>query len=75
VGLERGPLSLGSTSEELRGRKSSGSGLEAENMAVGIRHADNVAPSIRMLLRSEACYFARIALNVPLTLHGKLART
>jgi hypothetical protein len=28
VGLERGPLSLVSTSEELLGRKSSGSGLE-----------------------------------------------
>jgi hypothetical protein len=28
VGLERGPLSLVSTIEELRGRKSSGSGLE-----------------------------------------------
>jgi hypothetical protein len=29
VGLERGPLSLLSTVEELRGRKSSGSGLES----------------------------------------------
>jgi hypothetical protein len=29
VGLERGPLSLGSTTEELLGRKSSGSGLES----------------------------------------------
>jgi hypothetical protein len=29
VGLERGPLSLLSTAEELRGRKSSGSGLES----------------------------------------------
>jgi hypothetical protein len=28
VGLERGPLSLVSTAEELLGRKSSGSGLE-----------------------------------------------
>jgi hypothetical protein len=28
VGLERGPLSLDSTIEELLGRKSSGSGLE-----------------------------------------------
>jgi hypothetical protein len=28
VGLERGPLSLVSTTEELLGRKSSGSGLE-----------------------------------------------
>jgi hypothetical protein len=37
VGLERGPLSLVSTIEELLGRKSSGSGLETENTAVGIR--------------------------------------
>jgi hypothetical protein len=29
VGLERGPLSLVSTTEELLGRKSSGSGLES----------------------------------------------
>jgi hypothetical protein len=28
VGLERGPLSLTSTTEELLGRKSSGSGLQ-----------------------------------------------
>jgi hypothetical protein len=47
VGLERGPLSLVSTTEELLGRNSSGSGLESENMAVGIRHADHVEPSIR----------------------------
>jgi hypothetical protein len=46
VGLERGPLSLVSTTEELLGRKSSGSGLESENTAVGIPHADNAAPSI-----------------------------
>jgi hypothetical protein len=46
VGLERGSLSLVSTVEELLGRKSSGSGLEDENTAVGIRHADHVAPSI-----------------------------
>jgi hypothetical protein len=46
VGLERGPLSLVSTTEELLGRKSSGSCLETENTAVGICHADHVAPSI-----------------------------
>jgi hypothetical protein len=40
VDLERGPLSLVSTIEELLERKSSGSGLEAENMAVEIHHAD-----------------------------------
>jgi hypothetical protein len=45
MGLERGPLSLVSTTEELLGRKSSGSGLE--NREYGIRHADHVAPSIR----------------------------
>jgi hypothetical protein len=47
VGLERGPLSLVSTVEELLGRKSSGSGLENREYGVGIRHADHVAPSIR----------------------------
>jgi hypothetical protein len=36
VGLVRGPLSLVSTTEELLGRKSSGSGLETEITAVGI---------------------------------------
>jgi hypothetical protein len=46
VGLERGPLSLLSTIEGLLGRKSSGSGLEIENTAVQIRHADDVPPSI-----------------------------
>jgi hypothetical protein len=46
VGLERGPLSLVSTTEELLERKSSGSGLETENMAIGICHANHVAPSI-----------------------------
>jgi hypothetical protein len=35
VGLERGPLSLVSTTEELLGRKSNGSGLETENTAEG----------------------------------------
>jgi hypothetical protein len=35
VGLERGPLSLMSTIEELLERKNSGSGLETEITAVG----------------------------------------
>jgi hypothetical protein len=35
LGLERGSLSLVSTTEELLGRNSSGSGLEIENTAVG----------------------------------------
>jgi hypothetical protein len=34
MGLERGPLSLVSTSEELLGRKSSGSGLETEFLSM-----------------------------------------
>jgi hypothetical protein len=49
VGPELDPLSLVSTVEELLGRKSSGSGLETENTAVGIRHADHVLPSIRKI--------------------------
>jgi hypothetical protein len=61
VGLERGPLSLVSTTVELHEGKSSGSGLEHENTAVEIRHADHVAPSIRkrwhLLCRQAA--FAR----------------
>jgi hypothetical protein len=47
VGLERGPLSLVSTTEELLGRNNSGCGLEIREYAVGIRHVDHVAPSIR----------------------------
>jgi hypothetical protein len=46
MGLERGPLSLVSTIEELLGRKSSGSDLETGNTSVGILHADHVAPAI-----------------------------
>jgi hypothetical protein len=46
-GLERGPLSLACTIEELLGRKISGYGLEFENTAVGIRRADHAVPSIR----------------------------
>jgi hypothetical protein len=47
VGLERGPLSLLSTTEELLVRKVAASAYETENTAVGIRHADYVASSIR----------------------------
>jgi hypothetical protein len=58
VRLERGPLSLVSTTEELLARKSSGSCLKAENTAVEILHADHVEPSIRQswhkLRRQEA---------------------
>jgi hypothetical protein len=38
-----------STTEELLGRKISGSGLESREYDLGIRHADHVAPSIRSL--------------------------
>jgi hypothetical protein len=47
VGLERGPLSLVSTTEELLDRKVAAPVYKTENMAEGIRHADHVAPSIR----------------------------
>jgi hypothetical protein len=46
VGLERGPLSLVSTIEELLGRKSSGSGLERREYGRRIRHTERGAPSI-----------------------------
>jgi hypothetical protein len=46
VGVERGPLSLVSTTEELLDRKVAAPVLKIENTAVGIRHADHVAPSI-----------------------------
>jgi hypothetical protein len=44
VGLERGPLSLVSTTEELLERKSSGSGLKTKIKAVIIRRADYATP-------------------------------
>jgi hypothetical protein len=47
VGLERGPLSLVSTAEELLDRNVAAPVYKTENTAVGIRHADHVAPSIR----------------------------
>jgi hypothetical protein len=47
VGPERGPLSLVSTTEELLDRKVTAPVYKTENTAVGIRHADHVAPSIR----------------------------
>jgi hypothetical protein len=58
VGLKRGQLSLVSSTEELLDRKVAAPVSKTENMAVGIRHADHVAPSIRKswqsLLRQEA---------------------
>jgi hypothetical protein len=47
VGLERGPLSLVSTTKELLDTKVVAPVYKTENTAVGIRHADHVAPSIR----------------------------
>ena len=45
MGLERGPLSLVSSIEELLEYKSSGSGLEnRDSTAVGNRYADYVTP-------------------------------
>jgi hypothetical protein len=44
VGLERGPLSLVSTTEELLERQSSGSGLENRDYGLGIRRADHATP-------------------------------
>jgi hypothetical protein len=47
MGLERGPLSLVSTTEELLDRKVAARVYKTENTAVGIRHAHHVAPFIR----------------------------
>jgi hypothetical protein len=47
VDLERGPLSLVGTIEDLLERKNSGSGLENREYGLKIRHADHVVPSIR----------------------------
>jgi hypothetical protein len=52
VGLERGPLSLVSTTEELLDRQVAAPVLKIENTAVGIRHADHLAPSIRKIWQS-----------------------
>jgi hypothetical protein len=60
VGLERGPLSLVSTTEELLDRKVSAPVYKTENTAVGIRHADHVAPSIRKSWQS-LCRQAAVA--------------
>jgi hypothetical protein len=47
MGLERGPLSLVSTTKELLDRKVPAPVSKTENTAIEIRHADHVAPSIR----------------------------
>jgi hypothetical protein len=57
VGLERGALSLLSTTEELLDRKVAAPVYKTENTALGIRYAYHVAPSIRkswQLLRRQA---------------------
>jgi hypothetical protein len=46
VCLERGPFSLVSTTVELLERKVAAPVYKTENTAVGIRHADHVAPSL-----------------------------
>jgi hypothetical protein len=46
MGLERGPFNLVSTTEELFVGKVAAPVYKTENTAVGIRHADHVAPSI-----------------------------
>jgi hypothetical protein len=59
VGLERGPLSLVSTTGELLDRKVVAPVYKIENTAVGIRHADHVTPSIRtswQSLRRQAAF-------------------
>jgi hypothetical protein len=50
VGLERGPLSLVSTTEELLDRKVAAPAYKTENTVLGISHADHAAPSIRKKL-------------------------
>jgi hypothetical protein len=68
VCLERGPLSLVSTTEGLLDRKVAAPVWKIENTAIGIRHADHVAPSIHkswQSLRRQAAvarsvHFARV---------------
>jgi hypothetical protein len=47
VGLEGGPLSLMSTTEELLDRKVADPVKKTENTAVGNHHADHGTPSVR----------------------------
>jgi hypothetical protein len=55
VGMERGPLSLVNTTEELLDRKVAAPVYKTENTAVGILHDDHVATSIR---KKVVNYFA-----------------
>jgi hypothetical protein len=50
MGLERGPLSLVSTTEELLDRKVADPAQKTETKAVGIRHDDHMVPYIRKKL-------------------------
>jgi hypothetical protein len=63
MGLERGPLNLVSTTEELLDRKVAAPIYKTENTAVGLRHADHVAPSIRKSWQS-LCRQAALARSV-----------
>jgi hypothetical protein len=56
VGLERGLLSLVSTTEELMDGEVAAPVYKIENTAVGIHHADDVAPSIRTSWQSLGPY-------------------
>jgi hypothetical protein len=47
VGMERGPLSLVATTEELLGRERGGSGMEIRANGLGIRRADHMPLSAR----------------------------
>jgi hypothetical protein len=46
VGLERGPLSLVSTTEELLDKKVAAPGQKSENTDVGIRRANHATPPL-----------------------------
>jgi hypothetical protein len=52
MGLERSPLSYVITAEELFDRKVAATVYKTENAAVGNRHADHVATSIRKSCQS-----------------------
>jgi hypothetical protein len=64
VGLKRGALSLVSTTDELLDRKVAAPVYKTENTAVGIRHADHVAPSIRKKLQQSLRRQAAVARSV-----------
>jgi hypothetical protein len=57
VGLDRGPLSLGSTTEELLGRKVAAPVKKIEITAVGIRRANQATPvcPLKLALTSPTC--------------------